>query len=271
MTIIDKLMKSKSFNDRVEPLSIHTAVSALQRGYSRSDDGTTVVHRLVGGVDGVVALAQFEFNRTAASLGASMRVNIEAHTHRRGFRTITVVKLPLFADADVQAKFNELCDVAYAAQRGPLAYVDVDKLTEYNELTGFDGRIVEVGGLRFGRVLTNAQHLPLFAQQLVLLDKPGTRTGQRVLELARDARKILNPELANVKTIADMLPYIDDPEQLTSSSEKLSYGFTRVAMVNDKPLVLTGNFSETLLNGGVKLGNSLHKLLRKLFPEDYRR
>ena len=245
MTINEKLLNDPSFQKLHEPRSIYSAVAQLKPGYRRTDGGPFVVHRFVGRVGEAVTVAQFSFNRNARSLYSSSDVNIDVYVPGQKFFRRTACNDALFDDEQLQAKFNEVSRVADATIFGEDRYLTGD-VDGYNEISGFDGRVVTVNGIKFGRVLEKVNNLPLFAQRLTAIGSGRDCTGRVVLESAREARKVIYPELRDVQTITDLLKYL--PKKPTTRNEHmLSYNNLNVIIYNGEPLVLSNALCETVV------------------------
>lgn len=267
--------------------NVYEALCKLPHGYSRRVDGSIIVHELCGRVDNMVTVAEFRFNPSADMFERAVAVFISIHEGSQklsitpGQFGINAVKLlTLFDDGDVAEVFNNLWEISSIFKMTSIRQlVDrryLEKVDFYNGLTGLNGRVVEVDGIRFGNLLTNINNLPTFAQRLVVLDSCSGKSGRQVLMLAREARKILNPELRSVKTIANLnelvgdrnVVYCDAGAMVVDCSEVVDVIPTvRVTSTNGEPLVLSTGQCETLVGVDEKVDKSMKSFASTSFAQ----
>lgn len=275
-----------------ETTMTYDAVRTLPTGYFRQVSGSVTTHEFRGRLpDGAYVVAECRFDQRERAL---MDVNTFTVDIREPGKLLSIADrrldythLPELFEPSVQLIFDKLRRLIHAlnvnGDRHYFTNVDV-----YNELTGLDARVVEVDGVHFGCLLPNFAGLPPIASRLVLLDDWADLSGRRVLTLAREARKVLNPELRDVKTIADVLELLDgfDVTYADTKAAVVFGGLTdasqsgfgvdgfpelNIKMVDDEPLVLSTKTCETIDVPNDEIQRAVNLFSRTTFTEARRR
>lgn len=263
----------------IEPQSIYRALRHATPGYTRRQVGTEVIHTLVGGVGETLVSAEFKFNRSAAAFFAisSTVINVREPgvlgQQTRCYNSIDT--LVLFDDPDVQELYRKLYEVAgvFDNNREVDYLKDQERIADYNKLTGLDARIVVVDGHKLGRIDQNIGYLPVFAQRIFLVEDDPQLSGRQVTKLAREARKLIEPWLADVRTTADLANHVDkksidfiDDNLVTFKATPLQMD-CRAVVVDGELLVLSNSSSETVKTTSAKVNDSIRAFTSKVMSD----
>lgn len=290
--MLNEMTHNLKYTARDESAMVYEAVNRLQPNYSRVADGDVTSHEFVNKVGDAVVVAECRFNRNATTAVSRGMFTIEIREPGRLLAidlyddTTKGISEFLELDPEVKSTFDKLYEVFNQLKLDERQYFD--NLEANNSLTGLNGQLVEVDGIRFASLLPRYAGLPIFAQRLVTLDNCDGRSGRQVCLLARQARELLSPELADIEKVNDLYRFIDDLEVIYDDGESMAIvdrrrvdepwvvdnvfgvdGFAQlnVVTVNGRPLVLSNRSCETVSVVSQKVDKSLASFASTAFAK----
>ena len=263
-------------DDHKPMIDYEILVNNARQGHDRFELNNINVHSVVEFVNHELVISEFRFTHPRRWNNYTNRAELIVNIHKPGkclsvicstdaagiFDALVNKGTPvLYADPENQQIFHELVTqlVNVSTRNGADFFQMGDSLERNTDLVGFQARTVVVNDVSFGVFDDRNKTCPFTNTLIVLDDVRENISGRTLYKLARQARLELYPELSKLKTIDDVVNYVNDYNcgardvteveyaDAESAVITVDWGTVNVVMLDGEPLAITRHSENKVL------------------------